>query len=170
MQMPVPRETVVSTRWLLERFDPEAIVEAMQVLDIHKGNVAVTAKAMPPGVGPLDQTEPVYGTKYRKDRMPAEIVAALQGDPVPELFLPGPNAFIPKDFHVDKVEVDKVSLNSSEKSSSLTPLQRATRPTLLKESPAAQLWYKKDDTFWVPKANVFIALQSYVHEPPYITG
>jgi insulysin len=108
LQLAVPRETVVSSRWLLERFDPEAIVEAMQVLDIRKGNVAVTAKVIPPGVGPLDQTEPVYGTRYNKDRMPAEIVAALQGDPIPELFLPGPNAFIPKEFSVNKVENDKV--------------------------------------------------------------
>lgn len=108
LQAPVPREKVISARWLVERFDPDAIMKALQFLDIRKGNVAVTAKVMPPGVGPLDRTEPVYMTKYRKDRMFAEITAALKDVPTPELFLPGPNRFIPKDFHINKVEVDKV--------------------------------------------------------------
>lgn len=126
MQQPVPREKVVSSQWLVERFDAEAIVEALQLLDIGRGNVAVTAKVMPAGVGPLDQTEPVYGTRYRRDKMPIEIVTAVSRliactkrylstsqaqaeNPIPELFLPGPNAFVPKDLHVGKVEIQEVS-------------------------------------------------------------
>lgn len=77
MQQPVPREKIVSAQWLVERFDPAAIVEALQLLDIRRGNVAVTAKEMPADVGPLDRVEPVYGTRYRKDRMPVEIVDAV---------------------------------------------------------------------------------------------
>lgn len=113
LQAPVPREVAISGRWLLNRFDASAIVEALERLDIRHGNVAVTAKVMPPAVGPLDQTEPVYGTRYRKDKMPAEIIAALEGNPIPELFLPGPNRFIPKNFDVRKIEVAEVGRNLS---------------------------------------------------------
>lgn len=126
MQQPVPREKIVSSQWLVERFDAQGIVEALQLLDIGKGNVAVTAKVIPAGVGPLDQIEPVYGTRYRRDKMPVEIVASVsrlilctepclsktqvQADnPIPELFLPGPNAFVPKDLHVEKVDIQEVS-------------------------------------------------------------
>lgn len=77
MQQPVPREKIVSSQWLVERFDAEAIKEALQLLDIGRGNVAVTAKVMPPGVGPLDQAEPFYGTRYRRDKLPVQIVAAV---------------------------------------------------------------------------------------------
>jgi insulysin len=37
------------------------------------------------------------------------------------------------------------------------------RPTLLRDTPVSRLWYKKDDRFWLPKANVDIMLYSYVH-------
>jgi hypothetical protein len=47
----------------MERFDADAIVEALERLDIRKGNVAVTAKITPSSVGPLDQFEPVYGNR-----------------------------------------------------------------------------------------------------------
>ncbi|GHJ89944.1 hypothetical protein NliqN6_6346 [Naganishia liquefaciens] len=144
MQAPVPRETVISGRWLMERFDADAIVEALERLDIRKGNVAVTAKVMPSSVGPLDQFEPVYGTRYRKDQMPTEIIAALNGGSDQELFLPGPNWFIPGNFDVVQFEVDE-------------PI---ARPTVLRDTTVSRLWHKRDDTFWVPKANVFIALQS----------
>lgn len=111
LQASVPREAAISGRWLLDRFDASAIADALERLDIRKGNVAITAKVMPPGVGPLDRTEPVYGTRYRKDRMPADVIAALEGNPIPELFLPGPNRFIPKNFDVDKIEVAEVGRN-----------------------------------------------------------
>lgn len=60
------------------------------------------------------------------------------------LTLPGPNAFIPTNFETYKKEVE-------------TP---SKRPDLIENSPLLRLWHKKDDTFWVPRANVWILFRS----------
>ena len=36
-----------------------------------------------------------------------------------------------------------------------------TRPKLILNTPLVKLWYKKDDTFWVPKAHVWFMLKRY---------
>lgn len=124
LQQPVPREKIISSQWLVERFDPEELKEAVQLLDIRRSVITVTAKTMPADVGALDKAEPVYGTKYRRDKMPEEFIKevsrsghlwtvltfqALNGALIPELHLPGPNAFIPENLEVDKVEGKEVS-------------------------------------------------------------
>lgn len=60
------------------------------------------------------------------------------------MHLPGPNDFIPTNFETHKTEV-KVP---------------AKRPNLIKKNEKLRLWYKKDDTFWVPRANVWILFRS----------
>ena len=43
----------------------------------------------------------------------------------------------------------------------LTPAgQPAKYPTLIKSTASAQLWHKKDDQFWIPKAHVRIVLKT----------
>lgn len=74
LQQPVPREKIISSQWLIERFDPKELQEALQLLDIRRSVISVTAKKMPADVGPLDKSEPVYGTKYRRDKMPEEFI------------------------------------------------------------------------------------------------
>lgn len=59
-----------------------------------------------------------------------------------ELHLPGPNDYIPRDFDTHKLPV-------------VTPLKA---PNLLKHTPLTRLWHKKDDVFWVPKANLYFQL------------
>lgn len=61
-----------------------------------------------------------------------------------QLTLPGPNAFIPTNFETHKQQVE-------------TP---AKRPDLIENTPLLRLWHKKDDTFWVPRANVWILFRS----------
>lgn len=65
-------------------------------------------------------------------------------EPENALILPGENAFIPTNFEMNKKEVE-------------TP---ATKPDIVENSPLLRLWHKKDDTFWVPRANVWILLRS----------
>ncbi|KAJ9094236.1 hypothetical protein QFC21_006062 [Naganishia friedmannii] len=145
LQQPVPREKIISSQWLIDRFDAQELKDAVELLDIRRSTITVTAKTLPSDVGPLENKEPVYGTKYRSDKMPEEFITeALHGALIPELHLPGPNAFIPENLDVDKVEGKE-------------PTQK---PDLLKDTSLARLWHKKDDRFWVPRANVFLALQS----------
>ena len=41
-------------------------------------------------------------------------------------------------------------------------LKSATRPDLIKDASISRVWYKKDDKWWVPKAEIRIAFESYV--------
>ncbi|KAJ9108236.1 hypothetical protein QFC19_002484 [Naganishia cerealis] len=165
MQQPVPREKIISSQILVERFDPDAVRAVLLSLDVTRSVIAVTAKDLPSSVGKLDQTEPIYGTKYTVTPMSQEFIdAALSNDRVPEMLLPGSNPFIPTNLQViNKVELTGVSDQIRDKElkadyEALVKLPR--RPNLLKDTPKSRLWHKADDRFKVPRANVFVALKT----------
>jgi insulysin len=103
---------------------------------------------MPKSTGmTFDKSEPIYGTEYCERMFSPEFMKeVVSGSPIPEVYLPGPNLFIPEKLDVDKLEVEHPAL----------------RPALLKDTPLSRLWHKKDDRFWLPKTNVDIVLHSYV--------
>jgi insulysin len=75
----------------------------------------------------------------------AEFKAALNSPSdkrLTQLHLPHKNNFIPNKLEVEKKEV----------------LQPALSPRLLRNDGLARTWWKKDDTFWVPKASVIVSL------------
>ncbi|KAJ7137711.1 insulin-degrading enzyme [Mycena epipterygia] len=91
------------------------------------------------------QKELWYGTEYYVAKFDDTFVQQAQGpNDIKELYLPGPNEFIPTNVEVDKRDVAE-------------PLKR---PHLIRETPWSILWHKKDDKFWVPKAHVIIDLRS----------
>lgn len=101
--------------------------------------------------GNWDKREYWYGTEYRHEKIPPSLMAELQkaltmskNKRLPELHLPHKNNFIPNKFDVEKREVSKPAL----------------APRVLRNDQGARTWWKKDDTFWVPKANVFVSLQN----------
>lgn len=93
------------------------------------------------------EQEPIYGTKYHVARPADDFMAkACSANDIPDLFLPPPNDFIPTNLGVDKKDVE----------------QTMTRPHLIRETPLSELWHKKDDQFWVPKASVILDMRSPV--------
>ncbi|KAK7038049.1 insulin-degrading enzyme [Favolaschia claudopus] len=89
--------------------------------------------------------EPWYGTEYYSEKFDEDFVRRAQGkNDIKELYLPGPNKFVPTNVEVDKRDVAQ-------------PLKR---PHLIRETPLSVLWHKKDDKFWVPKGHVIIDLRS----------
>ncbi|KAK7017923.1 metalloprotease [Paramarasmius palmivorus] len=102
------------------------------------------------GAGGAWEEEPWYGTKYRVERFPEEFVKAC-GDntPIQEMFLPGPNQFIPQNLEVDKKDVESPT----------------RRPHLIWDTSLCRVWHKKDDRFWVPKAHVIIDIRSRFADP-----
>ncbi|KAJ6490605.1 Metalloenzyme, LuxS/M16 peptidase-like protein [Mycena vitilis] len=89
--------------------------------------------------------EPWYGTEYYVEKFDdAFVQQARSPNDIEELYLPGPNEFIPTNVEVEKREVAE-------------PLKR---PHLIRETPLSVLWHKKDDKFWVPKAHAIIDLRS----------
>ena len=148
MQKPLPRAWLLSGTGLIRKFDPQLISKALGYL--RPDNFRLTIISQDFG-DDLDQREKWYGTEYRIEKIPGdfldEIVKAGNStatDRLPELQLPRVNDFIPTRFDVDKREVKE-------------PLKA---PQLIRNEHGARTWWKKDDTFWVPKANFFVGLRN----------
>ncbi|KAL4159757.1 hypothetical protein PRNP1_000330 [Phytophthora ramorum] len=90
------------------------------------------------------RTERWFGTKYTVNRIPDVVLAAWSqssGEFAGVSPLPAPNPFMPRDFSV--LPCEPATQNDSD-----------IPPDLILTTTAAQLWYKRDRTFLVPKASV----------------
>ncbi|WWD20389.1 hypothetical protein CI109_104865 [Kwoniella shandongensis] len=146
LQSPVPREKLISSKWLVEDFKADELSAALQLLDPRRANIGITCQELPKDVeGTFDQTEPIYGTEYKRVKFSEDFLKeAMSGSRLEDLALPGPNLFIPEKLDVEKFEVK----------------EPAKRPVILKDTPLSRLWYKRDDTFWLPKANLDVILHT----------
>ncbi|RPD65209.1 LuxS/MPP-like metallohydrolase [Lentinus tigrinus ALCF2SS1-6] len=123
-------------RKLLDGFVPER-TRVLLMAKNHREEVV--------GKDPQWASEKWYGTQYIVRKLDYTLIKRLHGQETnAELFLPAPNPFIPTDLSVDKSEV----------------AEPKKYPTLVKRTERAQLWYKKDDQFWVPKARVRIVIKN----------
>jgi insulysin len=143
MQMPLPREWLLSGHSRLRKFDAEAIKAALEYLRPDNFRMSIVSQDFP---GDWDQVERWYGTEYKYEKIPQDFLdevkeASMRSeDRLSELHLPKKNQFIPT-----KLEVEKKDVKES-----------AVAPRLIRNDNFARAWFKKDDTFWVPKANLFI--------------
>lgn len=148
MQQPLPREWLLSSYSKLRKFDPKAIVNAMQFLREDNFRMMIVSQDYP---GDWNQKEKWYGTEYKVDKLTpefrSEIAAALRSkasERPAELHLPHKNEFIPTRLDVEKVDVTEPTKT----------------PKLIRNDDTIRLWWKKDDTFWVPKANINILMRN----------
>ncbi len=148
MQKPFPREWLLSGPALIREFNPKAIEKGLSYLRPDNFRLTLISQTFPGG---WDQREKWYGTEYKYEKIPfddlEEIKKAAQSsanERPPELHLPPKNEFIPTRLDVEKKEVAE-------------PLNA---PKLIRNDVGMRTWYKKDDRFWVPKANVHILLRS----------
>ncbi|KAK9443958.1 uncharacterized protein VB005_02484 [Metarhizium brunneum] len=149
-------QTPLDWRWLLRghsgvgKFDPSLIAESLEHFRPENMRIVIVSRDFP---GDWDKKETWYGTEYRHEKIPAELIVELKKSNempkdkrLPELHLPQKNNFIP---NPDKLEVEKKAVT-----------QQALAPRVLCNDQRARLWWKKDDTFWVPKANVMVSLKN----------
>lgn len=148
MQRCYPREWLLSGSSLIRSFDSHAISEALTYLRPDNYRLTIVSQSFP---GDWDQKEKWYGTEYRCERISSDFEAAIKeagvstsSDRPKDLHLPHKNEFIPTNLTVEKKEVSE-------------PLKV---PKLIRHDERARTWWKKDDRFWVPKGNVFIALRN----------
>jgi insulysin len=148
MQKPLPREWLLSGLSKLRRFDAEGIIQGMQCL--REGNVRLMIISRD-CFGDWNMKEYWYGTEYKVEKIPTnvqlDIQRALSSSPAERpanLHLPHRNEFIPT-----RLEVEKKQVKSPVKT-----------PGLIRNDELMRLWWKKDDTFWVPKANLTIRLRN----------
>lgn len=147
MQRPLPREWLLSGSSITRKFDPEAIQHCLSYLRPDNFRMSVVSQTFP---GAWDQKEKWYGTEYSYSKIPSEFIAEINaaatshvGERLSELHLPHKNEFIPQNLHVEKKDVK----------------EPARYPRLIRNDDLMRAWYKKDDQFWVPKANVYILLK-----------
>lgn len=148
MQKPLPREWLLSGHSRLRKFDPEAIRKGLSYLRPDNFRMSIVSQTVP---GDWDQTEKWYGTEYKYEKIPAEFLAEIkksadlgEKERLPDLHLPHKNQFVPNKLDVEKKEIK----------------EPARAPTLIRNDERARAWFKKDDTFWVPKANLFVTCKN----------
>ncbi|GBB83220.1 hypothetical protein RclHR1_00100024 [Rhizophagus clarus] len=141
IQTPYPREWVLSGPFLIREYDQKLIEESLEWLRPDNFLLELVSQSF---IG-LNQKEQWYGTEYKVEPISDGLIQALNNIELnPELKMTLPNEFIPTNFETFKTEV-------------ATP---AKRPNLIKNTATSRLWHKKDDTFWVPKANIYFLLKS----------
>ncbi|KAG0316487.1 Insulinase (Peptidase M16), partial [Dissophora globulifera] len=146
MQRGYAPEWVLSGSYLIRESDPAAIMQCIDALktDGWKSHLVTQDTSVVPG-GAFTDIEKWYGTEYHVENVSLALLQKLQHlESNPELYLPAPNDFIPENFETGKNPTD-------------TPLKT---PVLLKHTPIARIWHKKDDVFWVPKVNIYFQLKS----------
>ena len=148
MQQPLPREQIFSGQYLITKFNPTAISRGLAELRPDNFRYFVISQDY---CEDLPLKEKWYGTEYKIERISAEFmdeleatVSAPAASRHTELYLPGKNEFVPERLDVEKKEVEKP----------------ATSPKLIRNTENSRTWLKKDDQFWVPKANLFVRLRS----------
>lgn len=148
MQLPLPRDWLLSGTGRLRKFEPELIKKGLSYLHPDNFRLQLISQTFP---GDWDQKEKYYGTEYKIEKIPEDFLKEIRTaytsttqDRLPELHLPGRNQFIPTNLEVEKKDVE-------------TP---AIAPVLIRNDESVQAWFKKDDTFWVPKANVYTVLRN----------
>ncbi|KXX73626.1 Insulin-degrading enzyme [Madurella mycetomatis] len=150
MQKPLPRECLLSGYSLLRKFDPKLIKEALGYLRPDNFRMTIVSRNFP---GAWEQREKWYGTEYTRQAIPAEFMdeitraaASASGDRIAKLHLPHKNQFVPTKLEVEKKDVKEPAL----------------APRIIRNDPLVRTWYKKDDTFWVPKATVIVSCRTPV--------
>lgn len=148
MQKPMPREWLLSGQSRLRKFDADLIDQAVACLRPDNFRMTIVSRKFP---GDWDKREKWYGTEYKCEKIPASFMEKIKRaaacpakDRLPALHLPHKNNFIPTQLEVEKKEVKEPAL----------------APRIVRNDPVACTWWKKDDTFWVPKADLIVSCKT----------
>lgn len=80
MQSPVPREKIVSSKFLVEEFKYDELAAALKMLDPRRATVGVTCRELPKSVtASFDKKEPIYGTEYGELKLSDEFLKEVSG-------------------------------------------------------------------------------------------
>ncbi|EJC99115.1 uncharacterized protein FOMMEDRAFT_94441 [Fomitiporia mediterranea MF3/22] len=145
MRFPAPRALLLSGPVLFWEWDEKSVSNILKGMNIENCYIVVAAKDHDHLHGESWHKERWYGAEYVKKPFGAQFIAdARRDNNIPEITLPAQNPFLPENFEVHKVHVERPR----------------KRPVLIKRSPLMEVWHKKDDQFWVPKAIVMIAART----------
>jgi insulysin len=146
MQKPYDRKMLLSGPAVIRKFDATHISEALSYLRPDNFRMTIVSQGFPGG---WDRKEKWYGTEHKVEKLDQEFLAEIKAafeskERSAELHYPHKNEFIPSRLDVEKREVE----------------QPTKEPKLIRNDDNVRIWWKKDDQFWVPKANVHIYLRT----------
>lgn len=148
MQRPyLPRERLLSLS-LIRDYEPKLIEQFADYLNPDNFRVLLTSQSFEG----LDKQEKWYGTQYSVADISENLLEQLRNVNLnTSLHIPAKNEFIATDFEVHKKEVTEA----------------LKYPHLIKRNSQIQVWHKKDDTFWTPKAEVRVIFKNpLTHSTP----
>ncbi|KAI9475636.1 MAG: Metalloenzyme, LuxS/M16 peptidase-like protein [Benjaminiella poitrasii] len=144
MQENLPPQWTISGNSLLRKYDPVLIEEHLRLLRPDNFRLTLVSQEFPNGLKP-SKVEKWYSTDYEMLPISESLLSKLSNISMNDAFsLPARNEFIPSKLQVDKVEVK----------------EKKDEPELIRDTPLSRVWYKKDDTFWIPKTNVWITFKN----------
>ncbi|KAG0178612.1 Insulinase (Peptidase M16) [Apophysomyces sp. BC1034] len=144
MQRGYPSQCLLSGPSLIREYNPDLIEENLAWIRADNFRIVLASQKLPDNIE-CTKRETWYGAEYDVHDFDEKLKKMLEDLKLNEaLHLPGPNDFIPTNFETHKKETE----------------QPAKKPDLIENTAQMRLWYKKDDTFWVPKANVWILFRS----------
>jgi insulysin len=132
-----PLEVVEVLPYLFEKEDPEAYGMLLSQLRPDNMVAMLTAK----GVETTD-TEEYYGTEYSYSEDPEFFKELLSVKPVPELHLPEPNPFMPREAKIPDRE-----------------LKDGVRPSKILDEKGLVLYHSEDHEFLRPKATMIFQIR-----------
>lgn len=134
-------QDVLSGPYLVEEFSVQLIEQCLGYLRADNFRIMlVTEKFEVPQWSKAAHYETEYAILEFPEKLKQSIASPKANQ---DLHLPSANDYIPENFDVCKHTTDIV-----------------LKPRIIKESDLLRFWYKKDDTFWVPKANCWLQLSS----------
>ncbi|GAA5900202.1 uncharacterized protein JCM6883_002774 [Sporobolomyces salmoneus] len=130
--------------WFADEWNEKEIREVLDCLKPEKGRVFVGSRDPIEGRGFWKEKEKWYGTEY--DISPLNVEDLVKPiDPPANLALPEPNPFVPS----------KLDLLTE------TPApEPSKRPILAHKSANSRLFFKRDDTWCIPRASIFFLFKT----------
>ncbi|XP_017891518.1 insulin-degrading enzyme isoform X2 [Ceratina calcarata] len=133
-----PIEDILVVGYLFPSWRPDLIDWIMDYLKPENVRIHVIGKMFK---SIADETERLYGIKYKKEKIPqATTDTWMKAGLDPALRLPPKNIFIPEKFDIKPAEESGVS----------------KFPTIIEDTSLIRLWFKQDDEFLMPRANLFV--------------
>ncbi|EJC99225.1 uncharacterized protein FOMMEDRAFT_160811 [Fomitiporia mediterranea MF3/22] len=145
MKYPTPRALLLNGPALLWKWDEGLVNDILKKLDIGNCFIIVSATDHDHIHGETWRKERLGGAEYVERRFESGFISEARKDnDISELALPEPNPFLP-----DNLEVNKVRVSEPRK-----------QPALIERTSLMEVWHKKDDRFWVPKAILQISART----------
>ncbi|KAI4457938.1 nardilysin [Holotrichia oblita] len=130
-----PLEEVLHALYSLSDWRPDIIEKLLNDFNPDNIRIGVIAKQF---ANVTDKKEPWYGTDYKIAHIPEETINEWKSVALSdELRIPDKNEFIPTTFDLYPIDKDVTEM-----------------PVIIKDTPITRVWFKQDDKFLLPKANL----------------